>query len=272
MENFPSNVSNIHREVKARSDLAAQLLLPSMDVEPKQDMTISVKDTTSHLHSFTLPSLGKFNKGVKQIAMRPLNIAQAMAICEAIEIKDEGEQLLKLATIVESSISGVHALDLTVPDFNAVCYELRLISSDSPILVEKEVAGRKLTHMVVRQSFTTVYIDEKSDVSKFDFPRIRDKIELLRDATRTKFNKVERLFFGYVKGDTPDEKLRNLRDLSYNDFDELTTVYTGKVAHGQSDKLKVYNDDGSYEEMEVQFDIVRLLPFSITGYILGDNI
>jgi hypothetical protein len=270
MENFPSNINALHREVKPRSDLYKALSAQPEVLNTEQNV-VKIKDISSHLHSFTLPSLGKFYGGKKELFMKELRVDQAIRLSEIQNIKDEGERLAKLSTIVESSITGIKAVDLTLPDFYAVCYELRTISGESPMVVEREIMGRKFSKALVKESFTVDYLDEDVDTSKYDFPRVRDKIESSSERNKTKFTDIDCAFFGYVHGLTAEEKLENFRSLSYTELDDLIINCT-KLVHGLSDKVKLYSEQGDVEEVEVRFDPIRLLPSSFLQLFHRDNI
>lgn len=271
MEQFPSSIKAQHRASKPNSSLVESLFNQSKDISSEQG-TVSVKDISSHLHSFLLPSLGRFYSGKKEILMKELTVEQAIKLSEILNITDSGEQLSKLAAIIDSSISGISAYELTVPDFYSVCYELRTISGESPIVVEREINGRKFTKALIKESFTVIYLEDREiDLNKYDFPRVRDKIESTRFATKSKFTDFDNVFFGYVRGSNPEEKLNNFRSLSYSEIDNLILECT-KLIHGYSDTVKLYSENGESEEVEVKFDPVRLLPSTFIHFLHRDDI
>jgi len=139
------------------------------------------------------------------------------------------------------------------------------------MVVEREIMGRKFSKALVKESFTVDYLDEDVDTSKYDFPRVRDKIESSSERNKTKFTDIDCAFFGYVHGLTAEEKLENFRSLSYTELDDLIINCT-KLVHGLSDKVKLYSEQGDVEEVEVRFDPIRLLPSSILQLFHRDNI
>jgi hypothetical protein len=223
------------------------------------------------MHVFKLPSKGTWYGKLDELRMAGLTIGQAVEIEKCMKIENDSDRLTQFCAIIERSISGINAMDLTVPDFYSLCFELRLISSNDPIFLEKKVNGNTFKKNIFKESFTLLDFSFNKNFLKYDFPRIRDRIYILSQKNDKELSSIERTFFGYVKGSTPEEKIKNFKSMSYDELTELI-VYTSKVNHGYSPIVKVFNSDGSSEDMEVSFNPEMLLPRCLLEIIYSNNI
>lgn len=249
----------------------------SSDNKLGKDLASSIYDNTEKLkenvssavYPFNLPSKG-FWYNTKDLFLAPLTMGQVVDIESVLRQKSEADKLKMMCSIIDKSISGVSSFDLTIPDFYALCYELRLISSNDPIKIVQSINGYNVEKDINRNSININYLSSEHIVSKFDYPRMRDKIYKLENDKNID-SVILKEFFGYVKGDTPEEKISNFRSLSPEEGNELI-MYTLKVGHGIDPVVKVFLQDGTEEEMEASFDPTMMFPSVINEILYSNNL
>jgi len=225
---------------------------------------ITKKELSNFTHPFDLPSNGVFYENkVSQVLLMPLCIGQLVDIDIALKEKDDYLKMSKLFTIVNNSVYGISVFDLTVPDFYALCFELRNISYKSEpisltIELEKE-SGEKYLDVAVLLNYKPdiIKIDKSVDSDSWDYPKIRDMLFELRE--KDTLTKLEKVLFGYVKGSTPEEKLNVFKSYSIDKFD-LITLHLVKSYHGCSRETKLQLSNKKIIESEVQFSFDMFFP------------
>lgn len=215
------------------------------------------KIVSNAFYSFKFPSKGTWYNGLDSVSLAPLNMGQIVDLELVVREKNEAKKLKMLCSIIDRSVSDMSCFDMTVPDFYALCYELRLISSTDPIKVVQEINGFKMERHIQRDSLEIDYLNTKKDVSKFDYPRMRDDIY-------AKENEIEssilRNFFMYAKGDSPEEKINNFKSMSSSEASELL-LYSTTVSHGINPVVKLYDaNTGEFEEVEATFEAWMMFP------------
>lgn len=220
----------------------------------------------SHTYSFKLPSNGYFNDGISLIKLKPLTIGQVSDISKYV--KQDKTSLRSLTSILSHSVFGIDINDLTLNDFYAMCFELRFISYTDPIVISKEekIGDQVYTleKALIRESLSVTDLKSPMIVDGLDSIKVVDKIFELENGGEMSL--LEKSFFGYAKGSTPSQKLDNFRMFSLEKLD-LIAEFAVKNNHGVSSKVKLFNEDGTFEEMGVEFSHEMFFPRIIREYL-----
>jgi hypothetical protein len=228
--------------------------------------------------AYSVPSRGVFYGGITTVEVAPLTIGQVVDVESVYSGKTVYEQFSKFVSIVNQSVYGVNVLDLTVQDFYAVCYYLRLISyKNEPIMIQVEfdINGqmRKLSTPIYADSISVKSMQDivPNNELQLDYIRVRDYLFTMQQEESDKLNKWEKLYFAYVAGDTPEQKLANFRALRADKFAFLLKHQVDSY-HGVDKLIKVKSPTGEVVEMEVDFDYSMFFPSIIQQAFYGNDI
>lgn len=253
------------KTIKSDKSLLSSLIKKDTDVI--QNSPITKEGLSEFTYSFNLPSNGVFNFGKKEILLKPLSIGQVVDIHKNVKSLNV-DGLRQLVTILNHSIFGINLEDLTLNDFYALCFELRFMSYNEPIsVIKQQKVGNDYFNFekpIIKES---LIINKLTDIlisSEFDYPRVRDKIFELENMNEC--SDLEKTFFGFANGDSPEDKLDNFRNFNLESFN-LIAEYAVKNEHGVQSKLKLFNEDGTYEESEVSFSHEMFFPRIIGKYL-----
>jgi len=227
---------------------------------------------------YILPSGGAFYNGVDTVQVLPLTIGQVVDVDRVYKGKTVHEQFQRFVSIVNQSVYGVSVLDLTIQDFYAVCYYLRLISYPAdPIVVEAEVEVggqmRKLNAELKADGITVrkmqALVAERGVA--LDYPRVRDHLFAMQAEDGEALTDWERGLFGYVAGATAQEKLANFRNLPSDRFKVLVKHQIDSF-HGIEPLVRVTTPKGEEVEQEVSFDYSMFFPSFIQASLHHDSL
>lgn len=240
--------------------------LQNKDVDTFNSSEYSVEDLGHHTYSFKLPSNGHFNNGISLLKLKPLTIGQVCDISRYVK-RDEAS-LRSLVSILSHSVYGLDINELTLNDFYTLCFELRFISYTEPIIITKEeiIGDQKYTleRSLIKESLSVTSLKNPLLIDGLDSVKVIDKIFELEN--KDNMSLLERSFFAYASGKTPSEKLDNFRMFSLEKLD-LVAEFAVKNNHGVSSRVKLFNDDGTFEEQGVEFSHEMFFPRITREYL-----
>lgn len=262
MQNInPSQFNNV--VIKAPQKQLYEELIHTPEPKTVFEQPQEIKDVSRYTVAFNLPSCGHFYPE-KLVKLMPLNVGQLIDIENAQNIHNEADRLESIFTILSHSVYDKNLIDMTIPDAYAVCMKLREISYEyEPLTINVEDEG--ITHAATLAGSIDIVKLDKSKITfkDYDYIRIRDKIY----EKRNELSKIERSLFGYMKGDTPENKIKNLRESGADTLNFLVKHMTeSKHGFGENTKLKLPN--GEIIERKVSFSVEALFPRIVVEALL----
>jgi hypothetical protein len=264
-------------EVRVDGSLAQEVFKVETNVSAADSKKVEdmLKEVVANAIPYVVPSKGHFYNGVSTVSLVPLTIGQVVDIEKVYSAKTAYEQFAKFVGIVNGSVYGVKTLKLTMRDFYALCYNLRGLSyKNDPIMVtiSKQISDRvvDLVSPVVASSIKTNNLDNFISNDNYDYLRVEDQLYLLEN--EDKLGQYEKLYFAYVHGASPVEKLANFRSLPADKFAELLK-YVYDAQHGLQDIVQVkLPDTGELVEQELVFEYTMFFPSFIQENIYSNAI
>ena len=257
--------NTVVKKIKSDKSLLSSFL--GREKEIIQSSVIEKEGLSDFTYSFNLPSCGAFNNGKSQLSLKPLSIGQVVDINKNVKSLNK-DGLRQLITILNHSVYGLKLEDLTLSDFYALCFELRFMSYDEPIFVTKQQkVGTEYFNFekpIIRESLIINKLKEVLVSKDLDYPRVKDKIFELENMSDC--SELEKTFFGFSSGISPEDKLDNFRNFNIEGFN-IIAEYAVKNDHGVDPKLKLFNEDGTFEESEVSFSHEMFFPRLLRKYL-----
>jgi hypothetical protein len=255
--------NNITTKLQGSNSLADELMssTPQESFSPSAPPVIP-QDT----ELYVVPSNGMFYNGVKAVSLSLLTMGQVVDVEKVYACKDAYEQFTKFVGIVNGSVYGVPTLELTLQDFYAVCYWLRLNSyKKEPITIQMEVEDangvpKTMIGSVLSDSIEAISLNNFISNPEYDYPRVRDQLFAMQYSAE--LSNIEKTYFPYVAGGTPEEKLANFRAMRADKFDALNK-YIYDSYHGVKTMAKIKLPDGEIREQELKFEFTMYFPRSI---------
>lgn len=252
--------NNITTKLQGSNSLASELMssTPQDSFTPAPTPVIP-QDTELYL----VPSNGVFYNGIKAVSLSLLTMGQVVDVEKVYACKDAYEQFTKFVGVVNGSVYGVPTLELTLQDFYAVCYWLRLNSyKKEPITIQMEVEDdngvpRTMIGSVLSDSIEAISLTNFISNPEYDYPRVRDQLFIMQHSAE--LSNIEKTYFAYVAGGTPEEKLANFRTMRADKFDALNK-YIYDSYHGVKTIAKIKFPDGEIREQELKFDFTMFFP------------
>lgn len=264
-------------EVRVDGSLAQEVFKVDSNVSTADSKKVEdmLKEVVANATPYVVPSKGHFYNGVSTVSLVPLTMGQAVDIEKVYSAKTAYEQFAKFVSLINGSVYGIKTLKLTMRDFYALCYNLRGISyTNDPIMVSisKQIGDRvvDLVSPIVASSIKTNNLDNFISNPNYDYLRVEDQLYLLEN--EDKLGQYEKLYFAYVQGENPAEKLANFRSLPADKFTEIFKhVYDSQ--HGLHNMVQVkLPDTGELVEQELVFEYTMFFPSIIQENIYSNAI
>lgn len=256
--------NNITTELGNKESLEKQLFSDGDNVS--KDLSFNnIPQIPESAQTFGLPSDGVFyTDDIKTVQLLPLTIGQVVDVEKIYSNnKTASEQFEFFVNIVHRSVYGINVLDLTLPDFYAVCYELRRISyKKEPFMIqaEFEIGGevRTLSTPVIMDSITVKKLDSKNNIkTEFDYMRVKDWLYIFQNLDS--LSSLEYQMFPFVKGATAQDKLANFRAARADQL-QFIQIHQYNSYHGLNKMVKIKSPDGEIIEQEMAFEYRMFFP------------
>jgi hypothetical protein len=210
----------------------------------------------------TLPSRGVFYGGKDQVLLTPLTVAQVKGIFSANRIKSDYDQARTMAGVVQGSVHGFDALQLTTDDYRFVMYWLKLNSYPTvPFTVSWTYfdgeRDKEVQTAVTMSNWNITSCDTaRAPHRDLDYPRVRDHIELLKIEDPAERYVAE--FAQVLRGDSLAAKVAKLLNEPASLIHDVK-AHLLDFEHGVSEHVNVSDPEGKEPQKTFQVGVTLSL-------------